>query len=47
MTPINDQTFCPCKKLYSYYDIGDARLAAWSCCDAYSEVGRISGLVLP
>jgi len=29
----------------SYYDIGDARLAAWSYREAYPEVGRISNLV--
>src|SRR5215470_909252 len=39
------QTFCPYKGLCSYYDIGDARLAAWSYREAYPEVGRISGLV--
>jgi len=31
--------------LCSYYDIGEARLAAWSYREPYSEVGRISGLV--
>ena len=39
------QTFCPYKGLCSYYDIGDARLAAWSYREAYPEVGRISQLV--
>jgi nucleotidyltransferase-like protein len=39
------QTFCPYKGLCSYYDIGEARLAAWSYREAYPEVGRISGLV--
>lgn len=39
------QTFCPYKGLCSYYDIGDARLAAWSYRDAYAQVGRISDLV--
>ena len=29
----------------SYYDIGDAHLAAWSYREAYPEVGRISKLV--
>jgi uncharacterized protein (DUF427 family) len=42
---VEHQTFCPYKGLCSYYDIGEARLAAWSYCEAYSEVGRISGLV--
>jgi uncharacterized protein (DUF427 family) len=42
---VEHQTFCPYKGLCSYYDIGDARLAAWSYRAAYPEVGRISGLV--
>ena len=45
LTPVDHQTFCPYKGLCSYYDIGDARLAAWSYRDAYSQVGRISGLL--
>ena len=45
LIPLEHQTFCPYKGLCSYYDIGDARLAAWSYRDAYPEVGRISGLV--
>jgi uncharacterized protein (DUF427 family) len=45
LTPVEHQTFCPYKGLCSYYDIGDARLAAWSYRDAYSQVGRISDLV--
>ena len=45
LTPVDNQTFCPYKGLCSYYDIGDARLAAWSYPDAYPEVGRISSLV--
>ena len=39
------QTFCPYKGLCSYYDVGDARRAAWSYEDAWPEVGRISGLM--
>jgi uncharacterized protein (DUF427 family) len=39
------ETFCPYKGVCSYYDIGDARLGAWSYREAYPEVGRISGLV--
>jgi uncharacterized protein (DUF427 family) len=39
------QTFCPYKGLASYYDIGDARRAAWSYEDAWTEVRRISGLI--
>ena len=35
LTPVEHQTFCPYKGLCSYYDIGDARLAAWSYPDAY------------
>ena len=42
---VEHQTFCPYKGICSYYDIGDARLAAWSYREAFSEVGRISGLV--
>jgi hypothetical protein len=42
---VEHQTFCPYKGLCSYYDIGDARLAAWSYPDAYAQVGRISNLV--
>lgn len=45
LTPVKRQTFCPYKGLCSYYDIGDARLAAWSYREAYAEVCRISGLV--
>jgi uncharacterized protein (DUF427 family) len=45
LIPVEHQTFCPYKGLCSYYDIGDARLAAWSYPDAYPEVGRISNLV--
>ncbi|WP_439899897.1 DUF427 domain-containing protein [Paraburkholderia phymatum] len=42
LTPVETQTFCPYKGICSYYDIGDARLAAWSYAEAYAEVGRIS-----
>ena len=45
LSSVEHQTFCPYKGLCSYYDIGDTRLAAWSYCEPYSEVGRISGLV--
>ena len=45
LTPVEHQTFCPYKGLCSYYDIGDARLAAWSYPGAYPEVGRIFNLV--
>ena len=42
---VEHQTFCPYKGLCSYYDIGDARLAAWSYREAYPEFGRIADLV--
>jgi len=45
LTPAGGQTFCPYKGLASYYDIGDARRAAWSYEDAWTEVRRISGLI--
>lgn len=45
LTPVERQTFCPYKGLCSYYDVGGARLAAWSYRDAYEQVGRISDLV--
>jgi uncharacterized protein (DUF427 family) len=34
LTPVEHQTVCPYKGLCSYYDIGNARLAAWSYRDA-------------
>ena len=45
LTFVEHQTFCPYKGLCSYYDIADARLAAWSYREAYPEVGRISSLI--
>ena len=45
LTPAEGQTFCPYKGLASYYDIGDARRAAWSYQDAWTEVRCISGLI--
>jgi uncharacterized protein (DUF427 family) len=45
MILVEQQTFCPYKGMCSYYDIGDARRAAWSYRDAYREVGRITDLV--
>jgi uncharacterized protein (DUF427 family) len=45
LTPADGQTFCPYKGLCGYYDIADARKAAWSYEDAWPEVTRISGLV--
>jgi uncharacterized protein (DUF427 family) len=45
LTPVEHQTFCPYKGVCSYYDIGDARLGAWSYREPFAEVIRISGLV--
>lgn len=45
LTPVAHRTFCPYKGLCSYYDIDEARLAAWSYREAYAEVGRINDLV--
>ncbi len=45
LTPVKFQTFCPYKGLCSYYDIGDARRAAWSYREAYLEVVRICDFV--
>jgi uncharacterized protein (DUF427 family) len=45
LTAVEGQTFCPYKGLCSYYDIGDARRAAWSYLSAWPEVGRVAGLV--
>src|SRR4030095_7081842 len=39
---VDYQSFCPYKGLCSYYDIGDARRAAWSYRQAHSGGGRIS-----
>lgn len=45
LTFVEHQTFCPYKGVCSYYNVGDARLAAWSYREAFSEVGRISSMV--
>jgi uncharacterized protein (DUF427 family) len=45
LTAVPGQTFCPYKGLCSYYDIGDARRAAWSYPDAWPEVGRVAGFI--
>ncbi|MFD7480254.1 DUF427 domain-containing protein [Streptomyces sp. NPDC059837] len=45
LTPVEGQTFCPYKGLASYYDIGEAKKAAWSYREAYTEVGRVDDLV--
>jgi uncharacterized protein (DUF427 family) len=45
LTPVDFQTFCPYKGVCSYYDIGDARRAAWSYLDAWPEVGAVAGFI--
>ena len=45
LTAVEVQTFCPYKGLCSYYDIGDARGAAWSYLSAWPEVRRVAGFV--
>jgi uncharacterized protein (DUF427 family) len=45
LTFVEHKTFCPYKGLCSYYNIGDARLGAWSYREPYSEVNRIAGLL--
>jgi uncharacterized protein (DUF427 family) len=45
LTLVERQTFCPYKGVCSYYDIGEARRAAWSYREAYTEVARVSGLI--
>ncbi|MGP0036617.1 MAG: DUF427 domain-containing protein [Solirubrobacteraceae bacterium] len=42
---VEGQTFCPYKGLASYYDIGDARNAAWSYRAPFEDVARIADLV--
>jgi len=39
------QTFCPYKGIASYYDIGDARQAAWSYRAPFDDMAAIGGLV--
>jgi uncharacterized protein (DUF427 family) len=43
--PVEGQTFCPYKGLASYYDVGDARTAAWSYRAPFREMTRIADLV--
>jgi uncharacterized protein (DUF427 family) len=45
LTPVEFQTFCPYKGMCSYYDIGDARHAAWSYLDAWPEVAAVAGFI--
>jgi uncharacterized protein (DUF427 family) len=42
---VKGQTFCPYKGLASYYDIGEARNAAWSYRAPFDDVARIADLV--
>jgi Domain of unknown function (DUF427) len=43
--PVEGQTFCPYKGAASYYDVGDARNAAWSYRAPFEEMARIADLV--
>jgi uncharacterized protein (DUF427 family) len=45
LEPVEGQTFCPYKGVASYYDIGDARNAAWSYRAPFEEMARIADLV--
>jgi uncharacterized protein (DUF427 family) len=45
LNAIEGQTFCPYKGLASYYDVGDARQAAWSYRSPFKEVERIADLI--
>jgi uncharacterized protein (DUF427 family) len=45
LQPVEGQTFCPYKGLASYYDVGEARSAAWSYRAPFEEVSRIADLV--
>jgi uncharacterized protein (DUF427 family) len=42
---VEGQTFCPYKGLASYYDVREARNAAWSYRAPFEEVARIADLV--
>jgi uncharacterized protein (DUF427 family) len=43
--PVEGKTFCPYKGLAAYYDVGEARSAAWSYRAPFQEVARIADLV--
>jgi uncharacterized protein (DUF427 family) len=45
LTAAAGQTFCPYKGVCSYYDVGDARRAAWSYLDAWPEVQAVAGCI--
>ncbi|CAB3773822.1 DUF427 domain-containing protein [Paraburkholderia humisilvae] len=45
LTAVDARTFCPYKGVCSYYDIDDARMAAWSYPETYPEVHRVANFV--
>jgi uncharacterized protein (DUF427 family) len=45
LTSVEGQTFCPYKGLCSYYNVGDARHAAWYYPKPWEEVKRITNMV--
>src|SRR5438046_2425284 len=45
LTPAELQTFCPYKGIASYYDIDDARNAAWSYRAPFADMAAIGDLV--
>src|SRR5207247_381566 len=45
LTPADLQTFCPYKGIASYYDIDDARNAAWSYRAPFADMAAIGDLV--
>ena len=45
LSPVDHRTFCPYKGVCSYYDIGEARLGAWSYRSPIPEMSRIAGLI--
>ena len=45
LTLVEEQTFCPYKGVAGYYDVGDARQAAWSYRAPLEEMERIGDLV--
>jgi uncharacterized protein (DUF427 family) len=45
LTAVDLQTFCPYKGIASYYDVGDARHAAWSYRAPFDDMAAIGDLV--
>jgi Domain of unknown function (DUF427) len=45
LKPVEGQTFCPYKGLASYYNVGDARTAAWSYRAPFEDVQPIADLI--